>query len=103
MSEEEIVASETNVPKDEDNNSKEDEGIDNNKSSGMIIKRSYFKYRIIILFSNQLLDNVESSSNNNISKIRRQFRRMSEALCDALTDLGMVSFLPMNIQDVEVI
>lgn len=39
---------------------------------------------------------------NGATKLRKQFIRMSEALCDMLTDMGLVSFLPMNIQDAQV-
>lgn len=32
----------------------------------------------------------------------RQYRKMTEAICEMLTDMGLVSFLPLNIQDGEV-
>lgn len=37
-----------------------------------------------------------------VSVKREGYRKMTEALCDVLTDFGLVSFLPLNIQDAEV-
>jgi hypothetical protein len=41
---------------------------------------------------------VMASSN----KRARQYRKMTEAICEMLTDMGLVSFLPLNIQDGQV-
>lgn len=36
------------------------------------------------------------------SKLQEKFYRMSAALCEVVDDYGLVSFHPMNIEDVEV-
>ena len=36
------------------------------------------------------------------SSLKQKHKRMSESLSEVLTDLGLVSFLPLNIEDVEV-
>lgn len=37
------------------------------------------------------------------SRLQSKLRKMSEALCDVLNDYGLVQFLPMNVQDGEVL
>jgi hypothetical protein len=37
-----------------------------------------------------------------MSKLQAKFQRMSAALCEVVDDYGLVSFHPMNIEDVEV-
>ena len=34
--------------------------------------------------------------------LQNKYRKMTEGLCDVLSDFGLISFLPMNIQDGEV-
>jgi hypothetical protein len=36
------------------------------------------------------------------SKLQQKFYRMSSALCEVVDDYGLVSFHPMNVEDVEV-
>lgn len=40
-----------------------------------------------------------STSNDKDQLLRRKFQRMSEGICEVISDLGLVSFLPMNIED----
>lgn len=42
---------------------------------------------------------VAPTNGNGSSKLRGRLSRMSWELCDVLSDFGLVSFLPMNIQD----
>ena len=52
--------------------------------------------------------NNKNNENNFIRKTKKpltvgqRHKKMSEALCDVLSDFGLVSFLPMNVQDGEV-
>ena len=39
---------------------------------------------------------------NNKNLAREKFKKLSEGLCEVLSDFGLVSFLPMNVQDGEV-
>ena len=56
------------------------------------------------------IDNLsDSNSNRNSNSVgpikltmKEKHRRLSEAFCDILSDRGLVSFLPLNIEDVEV-
>lgn len=50
---------------------------------------------------------IQYENNNNVnksgrSKLQEKFFRMSSALCEVVDDFGLVSFHPMNIEDVEV-
>jgi hypothetical protein len=36
------------------------------------------------------------------SKLEKKFKKMTEALCDLLNDYGLVSFIPLNIEDAQV-
>jgi hypothetical protein len=54
-------------------------------------------------------DGIQSDDRPKISSVMeasnrraRQYRKMTEAICELLTDMGLVSFLPLNIQDGEV-
>lgn len=42
------------------------------------------------------------SSNSKKSVLQQRFHRMSAALCEVVDDYGLVSFHPLNIEDVEV-
>ena len=35
--------------------------------------------------------------------LQNKYRKMTEGLCDVLSDFGLISFLPMNVQDGEVL
>lgn len=37
-----------------------------------------------------------------LSPLQRKFAKMTEAICEVVTDFNLVSFLPMNIEDVQV-
>ena len=41
----------------------------------------------------------QSGGKNKKQQLRAQFRSMSTALCELVSDFGLVSFLPMNVQD----
>ena len=49
------------------------------------------------------IDRVERFRRENESLLSKRFRGMAEALADVLTDFGLISFLPMNIEDGEVL
>ena len=65
---------------------------------------------------NNKSDNNNNNNNNNSDKnknhplpnpkpqptLQNKYRKMTEGLCDVLSDFGLISFLPMNIQDGEV-
>ena len=48
------------------------------------------------------LDRIEAIRAEKESLLSKKRRRISEALAEVLTDFGLISFLPMNIEDGEV-
>jgi len=46
--------------------------------------------------------NLNQVNKSGRSKLQEKFFRMSSALCEVVDDFGLVSFHPMNIEDVEV-
>ena len=84
--------------------SEKDIDKDENKEISNIEKNIENKMKIDI----KCEQNNKNNENNFIRKIKKpltvgqRHKKMSEALCDVLSDFGLVSFLPMNVQDGEV-
>lgn len=41
----------------------------------------------------------DKRGSNNSNLLRQKFQRMSEGICEVISDLGLVSFLPLNVED----
>lgn len=84
--------------------SEKDIDKDENKEISNIEKDIENKMKIDI----KCEQNNKNNENNFIRKTKKpltvgqRHKKMSEALCDVLSDFGLVSFLPMNVQDGEV-
>jgi hypothetical protein len=54
------------------------------------------------IIDEEKLERLEAIRAEKESLLSKKFRGMSEALAEVLTDFGLISFLPMNIEDGEV-
>ena len=82
------------LPEDIDDGSYDDNNNPDDNCSDEIQKSSHIQSQ---------RTNHSTNSTKSSTKKALQYRKMTEAICEMLGDMGLVSFLPMNVQDGEVI